>query len=384
VRVAIDARAAAFGPRTGVGVYTWELLRRLPAADPDATFVAWHLQARRLLGEPRALAEVEAPNLIERATPIPARWFERLARSAGVPRLEWLARFDVLFAPNFVPPPTRTRRLVVTVHDLAFRRMPESAPASTRRWLAGFDDWLDRAARVVAVSEGTRRDLLELTRVEEERVRVIPLGVDTSVFRPLPAAETRAAAERLGVTGPYVLSLGAIEPRKNLPALVEAFGRLPDGDRPWLVITGGGVRWNPEGERVLEAAPVRLRPAARGRVLLTGFVPREDVVALLSGALALAYPSRYEGFGLPVLEAMACGTPVLTSDVSALAEVAGDAAVLVDPERVESIAEGLERVLRDDALRERLRAAGLERAAGFTWDRTARRTAEVLRETAED
>jgi glycosyltransferase involved in cell wall biosynthesis len=381
MRVAVDARPAAIERRTGVGVYTWELLRRLPSADPESTFVAWHLDARRLLGGGPAFDAIPAPNLVERTTPIPARWFDRLGRSAGVPRLEWLTRFDVLLAPNFVPPPTRTERLVITVHDLAFRRMPETAPASTIRWLSGFDDWLGRAARVIAVSESTRRDLLELTAVDEERVRVVPLGVDTDRYRPVPEAASRAAA-RWGVHGPYLLSLGGIEPRKNLPALLRAFGTLADDVRPWLVVAGAGVRWNPEGAGLLEAALTELPTAARARVVLTGFVPEEDKVALLSGALALAYPSRYEGFGLPVLEAMACGAPVLTSNVSALPEVVGDAALLVDPDEPASIAEGLDRLARDADLRGRLRAAGLARASSWSWDVTARRTLEVLREVA--
>ena len=139
MRVAVDARPAAFGRRTGVGVYVDELLRRLPNADPESTFVAWHLDARRALGGPRAFDDIAASNFVERSTPVPARWFDRLARATGIPRIEWLTRFDVLLAPNFVPPPTRTDRLVLTVHDLAFRRMPETAPASTLRWLSGFD-----------------------------------------------------------------------------------------------------------------------------------------------------------------------------------------------------------------------------------------------------
>jgi glycosyltransferase involved in cell wall biosynthesis len=273
--------------------------------------------------------------------------------------------------------------LVLTVHDLAFRRLPETAPASTLEWLSGFEDCLSRAARVVAVSECTRRDLLELCGAPEERIRVIPLGVDGERYRPQPEARSRAVAAGVGVDGPYLLSLGGIEPRKNLPGLVRAFGLLPADVRPWLVIAGGGVRWNPEGSRLLEGALSGLPAAVRSRVVVTGYLSEEDKVALLSGATALVYPSRYEGFGLPVLEAMACGTPVLTSSVSALPEVAGDAAVLVDPERVEAIAEGIEGLLRDEGLRDRLRTAGLARAARYSWDRTARSTAAVLREAGE-
>jgi glycosyltransferase involved in cell wall biosynthesis len=377
VRVLIDARSAAFAERTGVGRYTAALLERLPAVDPTTTYVAWYLHARRMLGESAPIPDV--PGLRRRALPVPARAFDRLA-AAGVPRLEWLSRFDVVFAPNFLPPPTRSPRVVLTVHDLAFRRFPSSAPAATRAWLEGLGEWLARASAVLAVSEATKRDLMELYGVEPERVRVTHLGVDRDVFRAAGAKDVAAVRDRLGIDGPYLLALGGLEPRKNLARLVEAWAMLPGDVRPGLVIGGSGVRWNPEGGAMLDRALDELPGELRSRVVLPGYVGGADTVALLSGALALAYPSTYEGFGLPVLEAMACGTPVVASNVSSLPEVAGDAAVLVDPLDPGSIAHGLERVLRDDALRRTLIAAGERRAGAFTWEDTARRTASVLRE----
>jgi glycosyltransferase involved in cell wall biosynthesis len=291
-----------------------------------------------------------------------------------------MARFDVLFAPNFVPPPTRSDRVVLTVHDLGFRRFPETAPQTTRRWLARLDRALAGAARILAVSEATKADLVELAGVEPSRIVVTPLGVDPEVYRPAPPSEVNRARAAFDVPGRYVLSIGGIEPRKNLPRLVEAFGRLPGDLDVALVIAGGGVAWNPEGREALEAAIRRLPPDRAGRVRRTGYVAERDKVALLTGAEVMAYPSLYEGFGLPVLEAMACGAPVLTSSRSSLPEVAGDAARLVDPEDADAIAGALGALLVDEAGRERLRAAGVARAAGFRWEETARRTAEVLRE----
>ncbi len=184
---------------------------------------------------------------------------------------------------------------------------------------------------------------------------------------------------RYSIDGPFLLSLGGIEPRKNLPALIRAFTSLPEDVRPNLVIAGPIAPWNPEGWDLvrpsLDALPSRLRD----RVILTGYVSEEEKVALLGGAEALVYPSIYEGFGLPVLEAMACGTPVLTSDVSALPETAGGAALLVNPSSIEDIAAGMERLLTDTTLRQSMRAAGTARAATFSWDETARLTADVLR-----
>jgi glycosyltransferase involved in cell wall biosynthesis len=376
VIVAIDARPAAFSQKTGVGYYTWNLLRMLPAVDPATDYVAWYLDARG----PRRRVAPPAARLRERRTRIPSRWFEMASERWELPRLEWFVRFDVLFAPNLVPPPSRKGRLVVTVHDLAFRRFPSTAPHGTRRWLSRFERSLARADTVITVSEATKRDLEELYGIPPSRATVVPLGVDPNAFRPASAEEVARVRARFGIDGPYLLYLGGLEPRKNLPPLLQAFAGLPADVRPSLVVAGSGVAWNPEGPALLKEAMAALPERVRSRVRLTGYVGDTDKVALLGGAEALVYPSLYEGFGLPVIEAMACGTPVLTSDVSALPEVAGGAALLVDPRDVGSIRDGIARLLTDEPLRRRLKEAGVERASRFSWERTARLTAEVLRE----
>jgi glycosyltransferase involved in cell wall biosynthesis len=372
--------------RTGVGTYTWHLIRRLPTVAPDTTFVAWYLDARaalRLDRTRRPFEDVRASNLVERRMPLPSRWFDRAALRLDIPRLEWMVRFDVLFAPNFVPPPTRSRRVVLTVHDLAFKRFPETAPHATRRWLSRLEGSLGRASQVIAVSEQTRRDLLEsypgATARLADRLTVVPLGVDTEFFRPADADHVEGVRRRFAIDGPFLLSLGGIEPRKNIPSLIRAYASLPEDVRPTLVIAGPVAPWNPEGWDLVRPVLDALPPGVRGRVIVTGYVSEQEKVALLSGAEALVYPSLYEGFGLPVLEAMACDTPVLTSKVSALPDTAGGAALLIDPNDTEDIAAGMERLLTDTGLRERLRAAGTARTATFNWDETARLTAGVLR-----
>jgi glycosyltransferase involved in cell wall biosynthesis len=379
VRIAVDARPAAFPQKSGIGYYTWHLLRRLPLVDRGSSYVAWYLNFRALLGKGRhPFGRDLPPNLLERSTPFPARLFERLSERFDRPRIERFVRFDVLFAPNFVPPPNRAKRLVLTVHDLAFRLFPETAPQSTRWWLARLDRALASASRVIAVSEATRKDLIDLYGVAEDRITVVPHGVDHDLFHPSPPGEVVKVRQRFGIEGPYLLSLGGIEPRKNLPRLIEAFSRLPADLDPMLVVAGGGAEWNPEGPNLLRSALSALPENVRRRIVLTGYVGEQDKAALLGGAEALVYPSLYEGFGLPVAEAMACGTPVITSNVSALPEVAGGAALLVDPSDPGAIAQEMERLLRDDELKERLSTAGTLRAAGFDWEETARRTAAVL------
>ena len=380
LRVAIDARPAVSPGKTGVGYYTWHLIHDLPRVDPGTTYLAWYLYARRLQGRPLFFRGVRERNFVERWTPFPSRWWWRLEEGYALPRVEWFASFDVLWATNFIPPPTRARLVVVTVHDLAYRLYPETAPHTTRRWLGRMDESIRQATGIVVPSESTKRDLVDLYPVDPERVTVAHLGVDFERYRGISEARVEAVRERFGLRGPYFLFVGGIEPRKNLARLVEAFAVLPEDVS--LAIAGGSVHWNPEGRKALRAALDALAPDVRRRVILTGYVTDEEKVALLHGALALAYPSRYEGFGLPVAEALACGTPVLTSNVSSLPEVTGDTAVLVDPDEPDAIAEGMRRLLEDQALREQLARAGPERAALFTWEDTARKTAEALHAAA--
>jgi glycosyltransferase involved in cell wall biosynthesis len=375
--VAIDARPGISSRKTGVGYYTWNIIRWLPRVDPDTTYIAWYTHARRLLGRPPIYRDVRAPNFVERSTPVPTRWWNRWENLVGLPRIEWLLQFDVFFATNYFPPPMRTGRLVVTVHDLAFRLYPETAPHASSRWLEAIEHAVRRSSAILVPSESTRRDLIELYPVAPERVTVTPLGTDPAAF-PRPSADLVARAQaKFRIDRPYFLFLGGIEYRKNLPRLVQAFASTRGEEA--LVIAGAPVAWNVEGWGLLRPTLESMRPDRRRRVILTGYVSDQDKAALLAGALALVYPSLYEGFGLPVVEALTMGTPVLTSDVSALPEVAGDAALLVDPGDVESIAEGLRRLAEDEMLRERLAEAGPPRAARFTWEESARLTAEALR-----
>jgi alpha-1,3-rhamnosyl/mannosyltransferase len=380
MRVVIDARAAVAAERTGVGHYTHHLVHRLPLVDPSTDYVAWYLNAGGFLRRRRFFSDVAAPTLSEHGTPIPAGVFNRLVSRLDLPRLEWFVGSDVVFGPNFVPPPTRAPRVVVTVHDLGFRLLPDTAPHAVPWWLRGLERTMRTATSVIVPSEATRRDVVGLYGVGSERIEVIPLGVDTDLFHP-PAAEDIVAVRRsFGIEGPYVVFLG-LDRRKNLATLLEAFRQLPASTRPALVLVGG-IPWDPSGRDPVADLLASVPPEIRRRIVLAGYVSDATKAALLGGAEALAYPSLYEGFGLPVLEAMATGTPVLGSNVAALPELVGDAGLLVDPTDAAAIAAGLESLLSDTDLRARLSARGRVRAAEFSWDATARRTSEVLRAAA--
>lgn len=320
----------------------------------------------------------------------------KVARRANLGALGLLARtqppvlrrhlrdVDVFHSPLLGFPPAVLReplvRRVLTVYDLIPLLHPEFFEFRGEHFLAPIirairpDDW------VVAISESTRADLLQVRpELDPARVRVTPLAADPATFHPVDDPAARAAARaRYGIPeGPYLLSLNTLEPRKNLDRLVRAFARVVQQERvPGLSLVLVGARgWKTEAlfRAIDEAGPIR------DRVVVAGFVDDADLAALYSGATAFVYPSLYEGFGLPPLEAMQCGTPVVASNTSSLPEVVGDAGLMVDPRDVEAIAGALLRVCGDEALRARMSAASLARAAGFTWSRTADLTLEAYR-----
>jgi glycosyltransferase involved in cell wall biosynthesis len=377
MRAVIDARAALDPRKTGIGHYADQIIRHLPQADPDSSYVAWHLDPK---GVRRGAFSGVAPNLTEAVGRFPNRWFEPVSSRMGLPRIDpSVGSFDVLLATNFLPPATRSRRVVPVVHDLAFDVFPETAPHVDARWRRRFDTWLDRAPSVIVPSAATATDLIRLHGVDPARVDVVHHGSDAD-FRAAPPPVVADVRRRFGLgEGPYALFVGGIEPRKNLDALVRSFGDAVANDPSVrLVIAGGAVRWFPRAGERLDAAVASLPPAVRTQVIRTGYISAEDKAALLTGATLLAYPSLYEGFGFPVLEAFAAGLPVLTSTESSLPEIAGQAAVLVDPHDETAMADGLRALLTDASLRDRLTHAGRSRISQFTWEACAARTSEVL------
>ena len=287
---------------------------------------------------------------------------------APLPLDRWLGGLDLFHSPDYTLPPLTRARGLVTVHDLSYLTWPQGALPSLRRYLTRtVPRSCARAARVLADSESTQRDLQRLMGLSPERIDVVGAGVDPSFRRPAPEA-LAAAQARLGLPDRFILGLGTLEPRKNFDGLIRAFERLaPQRPRLQLVIAGG--RGWLEGPILAAAAA---SPMAE-RIHLAGFVADADLPALYSLAEAFAFPSHYEGFGIPVLEAMACGTPVVCADNSSLPEVAGDAALLVPATDEAALTTALARLLDDQALRARLAVAGPARAAGFSWAAAAER-----------
>lgn len=328
--------------------------------------------ARRLLGALVARDDVEV-RPVGPGRRVPRSLAQRVALQAGVQALYYpfvqpvQARgADVVHLPRHLVPPQRGLRppTVVTIHDVLPLRAPQLFSRVIRanfRLLA--PALARRADRILTGSRYTAGEIAELLAVAPERITVTPYGVDER-FRPAPMPPERLR-ERFGIDRPYVACVGTLEPRKNLAAALRAFAALDDDEHALVVVGGGG--W--DGGEVQALAR-----SVRGPVVLTGFVGDAELVGLLSAARAFVYPSLYEGFGFPPLEAMACGAPVITSNRASLPEVVGDAALLIDPDDAPALAGALRRVLGDDALAADLRARGLRRASLYSWGRCAQAT----------
>lgn len=316
--------------------------------------------------ETKARLGAGVPHLVHR------RLFPASARARipfVVPALELLDRLSV-FHSQYIVPPFSFVPEVVTIHDVLFESHPHLfRGAFSLRSVRLIRRSARRARVVLTVSEFSRREIVERYAVDEAAVLVTPNGVDRERFRPArDPEEERELRARYRLDGPYVLNVGRIEPRKNLERLFHAFGRARERIDPRLRLAVAGAR-DFGHERILAEAAF-LGDGVRH----LGAVPDEDLPGLYRAAEALAYPSLAEGFGMPLLEAMACGTPVLCSRGGALPEVAAEAALYVEAESEESLAEGLERIVTDTGLREELREAGLGRARRFSWEETARKT----------
>ncbi len=287
---------------------------------------------------------------------------------------------DVLFVPAHVLPLIHPRRSVVTVHDLGYLYYPDAHRDADRRYLDWSTRWnAHQAAAVLADSEATKADLIRAYGARSDRIHVVYLGRDeriTRVANPLRLAEVRA---KYDLAQRYFLYMGTLQPRKNLERVVQAFeaicgrGELAD----MQLVLAGRKGW------LYDSLFARVEAAGLGeRVVFPGYIPDEDVPALLSAAAAFVFPSLYEGFGIPVLEAGGCGVPVITSNTSSLPEVAGDAALLVDPHDVDAIAEAMYRVVTDPELAAELTRRGHENVKRFSWEKCARETLAVLESVA--
>ena len=355
LRAAFDA-TSLYDVRTGVGRFVQEVAGRL-AGHPDVDLVGYAVTWR---------GQGELTDLLPDGARAASRWpmaatpLRKLWRRFDGPRIErWTGPVDVVHGPNYVVPPARAPR-VMSVHDLTFLHHPEFCTKHVLEYPGLIRHSLRTGAWVHTDSEFVREEVIDLLGADPERVVTVPLGVTPGRSSDAARGRTLAGGDR------YVLALGTVEPRKNLPGLVAAFDALAAEDPDLRLVLAGPDGWGTAG---LDEALARARH--RDRVVRLGFVPEDDRGDLLAGAAVLAVPSFYEGFGLTAAEGMLAGTPVVASDAGSHREVIGEAGILVPAADHDALVGALDRVLTDGSLATRLRALGPEQAAPLTWDRTA-------------
>ena len=340
LRVGLDV-GPTIDTKTGVGRYASELQQALTLRGIDVRPYAVALRGRTPAGAKRSR--------------LPAKVAQSLWQKREMPSVERLTgEVDVVHATNFVLPALRKARGVVTIHDLSFYR-DDAFPGSER--LRELVPWsVGRAARVIAPTQAVKQELGDRLDVAPERIDVTPEGVAPVFFGAAPLADSTLAG--MGIRRPFIAAAGTIEPRKNLTALLQAWGRVADLLGDWQLVLAGPQGWGP----ALPETP---------KVAMTGWIGDETLPGLLGAAEIFCYPSVYEGFGLPPLEAMASGTPVVAGNYPCAREVLGDAALIVESTGVDALAQALLNLAQDAPARRALGMAGKARAASFTWERTA-------------
>lgn len=373
LRIGIDFTSAS-RERAGIGRYARELVRALSRIDHDNQYV---------LFVPRdahdELSRFDwSPNFKIVRAPINERYLAALWHRVRVPLFveAFIGKVDVFYSPDFLLPPTLARRTLVTVHDLSYVRVPECFPAPLLRYLNNsVPRAVNRANVILADAASTQRDVNDVYHVPLEKIKVLYSGVDPR-FNPNVSFESQARVRELTHGNPYLLSVSTIQPRKNYSRLIEAFAKIANTQyaiRNMQLVIAGGRGWM--FEEVFQTVE---RLGLQDRVIFPSFFSDKDLPALYAGATLFVYPSLYEGFGLPVAEAMACGVPIVSSNASSLPEVGGDAVLYFDPRNVDGMAEAMQRALSDESLRAQMRAKGFEQAKQFTWEKAARELLHYL------
>ncbi len=359
MRIGIDARLTYYR-QAGISQYTVQLIEALSRLELEDDFVVIEsIRSKEPL--------IEHPRFTTRHSLTPSHHrLEQLSLPLELAPL----RLDLLHSPDFIPPFRAKVRSVITVHDLVFLMFPQFLTKDSARYYGQIDHAVRRADAVIAVSHATKRDIMQLLGVAEHKIRVI-YEAASPIFRPLRSDDlTQRVRGRFGIQREFLLFVSTIEPRKNVPVLLRAYRQLRDnyGVDAQLVLAGD------KGWLFDEVFDLTRRLELEDHVLFLGRVTTRELLWLYNAAQALVAPSVYEGFGLTPLEAMACGTPVIVSNVSSLPEIVSDAGLTVDPSDVEALTVAMWRVLDDSELRSTLVQKGLKRAALFSWDKAARET----------
>ena len=376
MKIAFDGQIFNRTELTGIGWLGYHTLSALDGKNRDIREINLYCPK---VGTSGKVKELEQNGYRRRAAEISHLMFQLLGLSyADVFQRD----ADVTVFFNYVIPKGVYGKTITYIHDMSYKACPGNV-----RWQTAFNlklnmrKTLRRADRIITLSSFSREEISRFFPSVKEKISVLPCGVDRGIFHPgFKEADIAPVLKKYGITGAYFLYMGTIEPRKNIRRMLYAY-RKALGEMPQLpqVVLAGGSGWK---NRPIYGAVKKL--GIEGKVKFIGYVGDEERPALLNGATAFVYPSLYEGFGMPPLEAMACGTPVVTSDASSLPEVVGDAALLIDPQSVDEIAKAMLLIAGDGALRENLKMKGLERAECFTWEKTAEKLRKLIEEVAKE
>jgi glycosyltransferase involved in cell wall biosynthesis len=367
-RIGLNALLLSLGAdyrSAGANSYIYHLLRHLDGVDGEYHYTAFLSDHRFTTSGRMTLCLTRWPT----HRPAARVTWEQLIQPVALRR----ERIDLLHGLAFVAPLFSPCPTVITIFDLSFLRFPDAFRRVNRTYLRIFTSLsARRARRVIAISEHTRRDVIHLLGVPAERVDVVYCGVDAA-FHPRPATDVQDFRRRRRLPERFILFVGTLEPRKNVRRLIEAYAQMRDLDVRLVIV--GGKGWLYED---VFASVERL--GLSNEVLFAGYVPAEELPLWYNAADLFVFPSLHEGFGLPILEAMACGTPVVSSNAASLPEVIGEAGLMVDPKDVEGLAAAMRQVSTDQNLREQLRERSLQQACRFSWEKAARQTIEVYQQ----
>lgn len=382
MKIACDVQLLTEQKKTGIGKMTEYMLESLARHSGDEIYLNY-FKPRKKTGCFASIQKFSSHTNVHMNC---CQWFyhfiyRRVKKLFPLPySMFFRKKCDVTQFFNYSIPFGVAGKKAVYVYDMAYKAYPETIQKETLQMLQEeLEKACRRADRIITISEFSKQEIMKYLGIEEKKIAVVPCAVDREVFRPdYDSAEIRRVAEKYGIKGSYILYLGTLEPRKNITQLIEAYKLLQEraAERPKLVIAGK-KGWG--FDNIFELVQ---RYQLKEEVVFTGYVPDEEIPYLLSGALCFVFPSLYEGFGMPPLEAMACGVPVISSNVASIPEVVGDAGILINPKETEELYQAMFAMVTDEKKCNELRKRGLERSRQFSWEASAAKLREVYQEMA--
>lgn len=383
MKIGLDCSGALLGERTGVGNYSHQLIFALSRIDKVNEYVLYPFFYSIFLGSANNINLPRKDNfrIAFESTPYLLSKFLMIRAVPSFIKEKMLGDIDVVHSMNFSIPKFRTKKkkLVATIYDLTVMTHPEChRKANVDFCLKGIKDAARYADQIIAISEHTKNDLMHYMKVPEERITVTYLAAGSDYYQISDPVILNSTAKKYKLPDNYILFIGSLEPRKNIRTLLKAYSNLPNKfQKEFFLVIAGGKGWlNSDIPSLVQELNIS------DKVKFAGYIEKQDINAVYSQAAVFVYPSLYEGFGLPILEAMACGTPVITSNTSSMPEVAGDAARLITPTDIDELTGALEDTLKNESLRQDMRQKGLRQASLFSWEKCAKETLAVYNKVA--